>query len=129
MVGRPRVWVAGLIGLSVVLTGIFEIRRATEAGTLSRPPLSMSGKLLAVESEPGTLTLLTESGELQFSIADGSTVHAGAGTLEVRDLSSVIGQRIKVWYQDTAGQRVVRDVRITLEPTRAPEGAPSTVAR
>lgn len=59
------------------------------------------------------LTLKTSSGEEQFTLASSAHVRNGSKSIKAEELSSLTGQRAKVRYTESNGQRTAESVMVS----------------
>lgn len=59
------------------------------------------------------LTLKTSSGEEQFTVASSAHVRDGSKTIKADQLSSLTGQKAKVRYVESNGQRTAESVMVS----------------
>jgi hypothetical protein len=59
------------------------------------------------------LTLKTPSGEEQFTLASSARIRNGSKAIKAEDLSSLTGQRAKVRYTESNGQRTAESVMVS----------------
>lgn len=59
------------------------------------------------------LTLKTSSGEEQFTVASSARLRNGSKSIKADELSSLTGQRAKVRYTESNGQRTAESVMVS----------------
>lgn len=63
--------------------------------------------------DANTLTLKTSSGEEQFMLASTARLRNGSKSIKADELSSLTGQRAKVRYTESNGQRTAESVMVS----------------
>lgn len=78
---------------------------------------SIVGTLQKVEGQ--TLTVQTLKGAETVTLVRSSQIHRGAASVQASNLASYAGQRIKVRYVDSNGQKHATSVTLASAPTAA----------
>ena len=73
---------------------------------------SVVGTLRAIDHQHQTITVETPMGSETLLISKAFLVHQGVRTLPEDELDSHAAERVKVWYRETDGRRVVTEVRL-----------------
>ena len=90
---------------------------AAKTTTAPKPKLhSVVGTLDKYDSGANTIVVNTGKGSETLSLSSTSAVRMGAKTMSAADLSSHTGDRVKVRYAESNGQRTVQSVQIEGKP-------------
>lgn len=104
---------------------VFASQASKPASPSSHPTAAVSAKTArssnASHSAMGTiekfdnnmLTLKTASGEEQFSVSSSARLRSGSKSIKADELSSLTGQRAKVRYTESNGQRTAESVMVS----------------
>jgi hypothetical protein len=77
-----------------------------ERATPDQPPeRSMIGTLEQVDDQASEFVVKTASGKQRFILQSGATIRQGSKTIKAADLGSHKGERVKVRYRESAGER------------------------
>lgn len=91
-------------------------RPAAAAGTAGKAKIHASSHsaMGTIEKyESNTLTLKTSSGDEQFMLGSSAHVRNGSTSIKADDLSGLTGQRAKVRYTESNGQRMAQSVMVS----------------
>lgn len=103
-----------LVGLTLTLTGRGEpppaplaARPLTAAATVpqSSSDRSAVGTLDQFDGATQQLTVTTSNGRLAFRVQAGATIRQGSRTLKPAELAAHKGERVKVRYRESGGER------------------------
>ncbi len=84
---------------------------------------SIVGTLQKVAGQ--TLTVQTPKGVETVTLVSSSQIHRGAASIQAVTLSSYAGQRIKVRYVDSNGQKQAKSVTLASAPKAAGSAKPA----
>lgn len=73
---------------------------------------SVVGTLRPIDHQRQTITVDTPMGSETLAIGAAFPVHQGVRTLPVDALDAHANERVKVWYRETDGRRIVTEVRL-----------------
>jgi hypothetical protein len=85
----------------------------TSAKSMKASNASHSAMGTIEKYDSNTLTLKTSSGEEQFTLASSAHVRNGSKSIKAEDLGSLTGQRAKVRYTESNGQRTAESVMVS----------------
>jgi hypothetical protein len=92
-------------------------KSAAAKTTTAKPKAhSVVGTLDKYDSGGNTIVVNTGKGTETLSLSSSSAVRMGAKTMSAADLSSHTGDRVKVRYSESDGQRTVQSVQIEGKP-------------
>ena len=92
-------------------------KTAAAKTTAAKPKAhSVVGTLDKYDSGANTIVVNTGKGTETLSLSSTSAVRMGAKTMTMSDLSSHTGDRVKVRYSESNGQRTVQSVQIQGKP-------------
>lgn len=130
--GRPG---RALVGVACVLlagsTAGFQL--AAQSAQPPRPPAtarpagpppdasqaaerSAVGTLDQVDAAATQIVVKTSTGKVTFQVQNGATIRQGSKTLKPAELASHKGERVKVRYRETAGQRRTAWIMLAVPP-------------
>lgn len=121
---------------ATVLAGLTLIRATREqpvpappearAVTFTQPPQvsdrSAVGTLDRVDAAAQQIVVATSAGRLAFRVMSGATIRQGSRTLKPSELPAHKGERVKVRYRDSGGERRA-DWIVLAAPARRPPKA------
>jgi hypothetical protein len=87
------------------------------AALVKAKPHSLVGTLQKVDGQ--TITVQTPKGVETVMLVSSSKIHRGAATIQAESLSSYSGQRVKVRYVDSNGQKQAQMVTLSSAPKAA----------
>jgi hypothetical protein len=81
------------------------IDRAEPAQTQPPPERSMIGTLDQVDDSATAFVVKTTNGKQRFVLQNGATIRQGSKTIKASELASHKGERVKVRYRESSGER------------------------
>jgi hypothetical protein len=79
--------------------------RAEPAQTQPPPERSMIGTLDQVDDSASAFVVKTTNGKQRFVLQNGATIRQGSKTIKASELASHKGERVKVRYRESSGER------------------------
>ena len=115
----------------LISAGAYAAPQATKATTksvaaTSKPKAhSVVGTLDKYDSGANTVVINTGKATDTLSLSSTSTIHMGAKTMSAADLSSHTGDRVKVRYSESNGQRTIQSLQIEGKPKQVASSKPA----
>jgi hypothetical protein len=81
------------------------VDRDESAQTQPPPERSMVGTLEQVDDQATGFVVKTANGKQRFILQNGATIRQGSKTIKASDLASHKGERVKVRYRESSGER------------------------
>ncbi len=81
------------------------------------PERSMVGTLDQVDDQASAFVVKTTTGKLRFVLQSGATIRQGSKTIKASELASHRGERIKVRYRESAGERRAEWIVVASPPS------------
>jgi hypothetical protein len=119
--------------LLAVTTSILTVTRAVRPGSVlahaaadrvepavsEQPPeRSLIGTLDQVDDQAAEFVVKTEKGQQRFVLQSGATIRQGSKTIKASELSAHKGERVKVRYRESAGERRAEWIVVASPPSR-----------
>jgi hypothetical protein len=92
-------------------------RSAPKAATTATH--SLTGTLEKYDASGNSIVVNTGKGTETLSLASDSSIRMGAAHVAPADLTAHTGQRVKVRYSETNGQRMVQTLQVEGTPAKA----------
>ena len=81
------------------------------------PERSMVGTLEQVDDQATEFIVKTTSGQQRFLLQSGATIRQGSKTIKASDLASHKGEKVKVRYRESAGERRAEWIVVASPPS------------
>jgi len=91
--------------------------RAASAPDQQPPERSLVGTLDQVDDQAAEFVVKTANGKQRFVLQSGATIRQGSKTIKASELSAHKGERVKVRYRETAGQRRAEWIVVASPPS------------
>jgi hypothetical protein len=95
---------------------------ASTAGKAKAHASSHSATGTIEKYESNMLTLKTSSGDEQFALGTSARIRNGSKSIKADDLSGLTGQRAKVRYTESNGQRMAQSIMVSGTSKSAAKG-------
>jgi len=81
------------------------------------PERSLVGTLDQVDAAATEFVVKTTTGKQRFVLQNGATIRQGSKTIKASDLASHKGERVKVRYRESAGERRAEWIVVASPPS------------
>jgi hypothetical protein len=91
---------------------------ALEPAVRQQPPeRSMIGTLEQVDDQASEFVVKTANGKQRFLLQSGATIRQGSKTIKASELAAHKGERVKVRYHESAGERRAEWIVVASPPS------------
>jgi hypothetical protein len=91
--------------------------RSLGASSQQPPERSMVGTLEQVDNQATGFVVKTANGQQRFVLLDGATIRQGSKTIKASELASHKGERVKVRYRESSGERRAEWIVVASPPS------------
>ncbi len=81
------------------------------------PERSLVGTLEQVDDQATQFVVKTTNGQQRFVLTNGATIRQGSKTIKASELASHKGERVKVRYRESSGERRAEWIVVASPPT------------
>jgi hypothetical protein len=88
-----------------------------EPASQQPPERSMVGTLEQVDNQASEFVVKTTNGQQRFVLLNGATIRQGSKTIKASELASHKGERVKVRYRESSGERRAEWIVVASPPS------------